>query len=436
MPRVFWLCLAILACAQVQAQNVTRLYDRAKLQADAARYGEQIRAEYQETILPQLTEAERAALREIRIEVPPVGRSGDPFDFYTDGRTVYLPALSLRFFADLCLANAWLNAHGYDGTTVRDYVGLLFREANISASAPLPPVFRALGVPENAREESAVADRANRNFANAVFFLLAHELGHVVHKHRAGEAEATRRRQQEVEADAFAIDLLRRIGQVPLGLEFWFDLERIRHQAPRELPTDAEWQKYLAGLAHPVTTERLHALAAELEKAPEDFAKNQPNQALWTTRAKMFAQFFRMSAPFAGNSAARVVEYKRVRELRLVSLKPRKPGFAAPTGDGAEEDFQGLFRVRRVPVAGAGDEIDLLLLRNGEEVTGSYANAEVEGTLAGKISEGILRAEWKVGAAGGEIVMRTTGAKLSGTWRRAGEDKEGGTREGVRVQRK
>ena len=437
MARRFWLALAFLAWSQANAQNVSRLYPATQLEADAARFGGQIRAEYNETILPQLNESERAALGEIEIDVPATGRKGDPFEFYTDGQKVYLPALSLRFFADLCVANAWLNAHGYDGTTVRDYVGLLFREATLSPAAPLHPVFASLGVPANAREEPAVANRADRNFGNTVVFLLAHEVGHILHKHRADISEPDRQRKQEIEADQFAIEVMRRIGQMPLGLEFWFDLERIRHQAPKNIPAEAEWQKYLAGLDHPVTTERLDALAAAIEQAPDSFARNQTNLTLWAARAKSFAQYFRLAAPLAGNAVARVAEYSRVRDLRLASLKPRKAAFAAPLGEGTDEAFQGLFRIRRI-FAGEkpDDELDLLLLRNGDEVLGHYSGAQVEGSIEGKILEGVLRGEWKEAGGEGHATIESAGDNLSATWGSGAQDKGAGTWKGARVRRK
>ena len=208
---------------------MSRLYTQEKLKADAARWSEQIQAEYRETILPQLTDEERSALREVKIEVPLKGHRGDPFEFYYENGRVNLPAFSLRFFSDVCVANAWLNAHGYDGTTVRDYVGVLFREATDSPRAPLPPVFRTLGVPDNAREESAVSNRADRNFGNTVVFLLAHELGHALKKHQTTLHDPVQKRTQEIEADAFAIEIMRRIAQVPSGVELWFDVERIGH---------------------------------------------------------------------------------------------------------------------------------------------------------------------------------------------------------------
>ena len=142
------------------------------------------------------------------------------------------------------MANAWLNAHGYDGTTVRDYVGVLLREATLSPGAPLPTVFRTLGVPDNAREESAVANRADRNFGNTIVFLLTHELGHALKKHDTHSQDPMQKRRQEIEADAVAIEMMRRIGQVPIGVEFWFDVERIGHvQGIRRVTSDDSQQK-------------------------------------------------------------------------------------------------------------------------------------------------------------------------------------------------
>src|SRR4051812_5909135 len=168
MQRRWLLTLALVwgALVNAPAQNVARLYPPEKLKADSARFADMIQAEYRDTVLPQLTEPERAALSDMKIVVPPSGPHGDPFEFYSDGSMVYLPALSLRFFADLCVANAWLNGHGYDGTTVRDYVGYVFALAAGAGNPPLPPVFATLGVPDNAREEAAVSNRADRNFGN------------------------------------------------------------------------------------------------------------------------------------------------------------------------------------------------------------------------------------------------------------------------------
>ena len=430
----------ILICglaSECAAQNVARLYPRKLLEADAVRYGGMVNAEYRGTILPRLTADEKKALAPIKIEFPIAGPRGDPFEFYTDGSTIYLPALSLRFYADLCFAHAWLNAHGFDGTTVRDYVGLLFREASLSPTAPLPPVFKTLGVPENVREETAVAERGNRSFGNTVVFILAHELGHALQKHRGDVTDSAMSRTQEIAADAFAIEIMRRLPQIPLGLEHWFDFERIRHAAPREIPRDAEWQKYLSTLRHPVTTERLNSLAIEIEKTPEAFASAQNDRALWTMRTKMFAQYFRMAAPFAGNATIRVAEYSRVRDLRLSSLKPRKAGFQLPTlaGGGHEEDFQGFFQIEKKSAdGGTALQCDMLMLRTGDEVGGSYSSGAIDGFVEGMVEKGALHFTWKEGAASGRGRLESSdgGVSLRGVWGKGQSAEGGGTWTGAR----
>jgi hypothetical protein len=430
------LVITAYAGATVFGQNVSRLYPEKKLQADSARWSEQIQAEYRDTILPQLTQEERSALGAVKIEVPLSGPNGNPFSFYTDDKgTIYLPALSLRFFSDLCVANAWLNAHGYDGTNVRDYVGLLFREAKASPGAPPPPVFRTLGVPDNAREESAVSNRADRNFGNTIVFLLAHELGHALKKHQTDLRDLVAKRKQEIEADAFAIEVMRRIAQVPVGVEFWFDVEHGGHVAPRKFDTEAEWQKYLTGLDHPVTTERLNALAAAIEKAPDSFARNQTNHVLWTERSKMLAQYFRLAAPqWTTNPIAHRAEYERVEGLYVSDLKPRKAAFTIP-GTEQEPDFNGLFAVRRTGTSADQDKVDLLLLRMGDEVTGGYSGGATDGFVEGKITDGALHFTWREGSVSGRGVARTQGETIRATLGMG--DSEQGRSEwtGVRVKK-
>ena len=407
-----------------------------KFQADAERWSKQIQDEYRDTILPQLRDDERNALGAVRIEVPLAGPNGDPFSFYTDNKgTIYLPALSLRFFSDLCVANAWLNAHGYDGTSVRNYVGLLFHQAVASPRAPFPPVFRALGVPDNARDESAVSNRSDRNFGNTIVFLLAHELGHALKKHRTDLRNLVEKRKQEVEADAFAIEMMRRIGQVPVGVEFWFDVEHSGHVAPRKFDTEAEWQKYLTALDHPVTTERLEALAAAIEKAPDSFARNQTDQAQWSQRSKILAQYFRLSAAgWTTNPIAHTADYERVDGLHLSDLKPRKAAFTIP-GTANEPEFNGLFAVRRTAADGGQDKVDLLLLRTGKGVMGGYSNGNIDGFVEGEIHDGTLHFTWREGNASGKGVAQAEGETLRGTWGIGEAEQGGGEWTGVRQKK-
>jgi hypothetical protein len=438
MRRHIIVALVITTCAGEIAspQDLSRLYSQEKLQADATRWSEQIQAEYRDTLLPELTDEERGALAAVRIEVPLAGPNGDPFAFYTDDKsTIHLPALSLRFFSDLCVANAWLNSHGYDGTAVRNYVGLLFYQALTSPRAPSPQLFRTLDVPDNARDESAVSNRADRNFGNTVVFLLAHELGHVLKRHRTDLRNLNDKRQQEIEADAFAIEMMRRIGQIPVGVELWFDLEQSGHVAPRKFATAADWQKYLTSLDHPVTTERLEALAAAIEKAPDSFARKQTNQAQWIQRSRMLAQYFRLSAPqWSTNPIAHAADYERVDGLHLSDLKPRQAAFTIP-GSAHEPEFNGLFGVRRTAAGGGQDNVDLLLLRMGNEVTGGYSNGKIDGFVEGEVRDGVLHFSWREGTRKGKGALQVEGDTLRGHWGIDQIEQGGGEWTGVRQKK-
>jgi hypothetical protein len=262
-------------------------------------------------------------------------------------------------------------------------------------------------------------------------------MGHVLKKHRTDLSDPVQKRNQEIEADAFAIEVMRRIGQFPLGVEFWFDLERNGHVDPLKFSTKGDWQKYLASLDHPVTKERLEALADTVEKASDAFARNQTNQAFWSQRYKGWAQYFRkVEAQWSIDSIPHAAEYSRVQELHLEDLKPRKSAFVAP-GSEHEPDLNGLFAVRRTAANGEQDIVDLLLLRSSDDgVMGGYKNAKVNGFIEGKIKNGVLHFTWREGNAKGSGVAQSEGDTLRGTWGAGDAEQGAGELKGVRVRPK
>lgn len=206
--------------------------------------------------------------------------------------------------------------------------------------------------------------------------------------------------------------------------------------ATRRFPTEAEWQKYLATFDHPVTNERLDALAGAIEKDPDAFARNQANQAEWSARFKIWAQSFRLAAPpWTTNPIARTAEYERVRDLHLEDLKPRKT-LLAMLGSEQEPDYSGLFAVRREAAAGGEDRVDLLLLRFGNEVNGGYSNGKVDGFIEGEIRDGALHFTWREGTASGHGVAHAQGETLRGTWGTGEAEQGAGKFSGLRQKKK
>ncbi len=438
------LALGTLA-AEAGAQGLARLYPRAQLEADQARWSGQIAAEFRDTIAPKLTAREHEALSGVRFEFPLVGERGDPFEFYSDpaGKVIYVPVLSLRFFSDLLVATAWLNANGYDATSVQDYVGVLFRDAEEFPRAPLPRPLEALGVPPNARDEAAVSSRSDRNFGQTLIFVLAHELGHVARAHGTGKISDEDAKRQEIEADAFAVDLVRRIPAVPLGLESWLIFDLARHKAREEFSSPEAWTQYRRGFRHPLSSARLSALAGALETNAEDFAalEDEAQRDRWAARYRtLFSTYFRISAPFEDQPIAHWAKRSRVLDLRLADLKPRTTGLMLPGalgGPAAQPPFSGAYRCSVKGGAGAA-EFDLLLMRFGDDLHGGYMSGSEQGTLTGTVTGDRATFTWEQGAASGSGEWQSTpdGKSLRGSWGR-GEDRGGlGEWTGERIDRK
>ena len=74
----------------------------------------------------------------------------------------------------------------------------------------LKPPLAALGIPDEALNDREVEDLFQKLYGDTMVFIMAHELGHLFHKHSAN-VSMERSRQQESEADAFAVELMARL---------------------------------------------------------------------------------------------------------------------------------------------------------------------------------------------------------------------------------
>lgn len=99
-----------------------------------------------------------------------------------------------------------------------------------------------------------------------VYFLLAHEIGHILLYHDP-TATGAASRAQELEADDFALDAFAAIGTAPLGMTTWFYAARYLD------PTGAE----VDHTTHPVFSERLRAFADRLAADPAAFGHSEPD---------------------------------------------------------------------------------------------------------------------------------------------------------------
>jgi hypothetical protein len=216
-----------------------------------------------EDIVATLPRAERARAASVRAEFP-VRVDGNPLGMFAQPATgtVFVPLETLRFLDDYGVLLAWDNLHGCESGFIDTYLYALLREGR-----SLPPPLTAFGIDRDAALADPAIDGLSADILKTqVFFLLSHELGHILLGHETGVHGAESRRQ-ELEADDFALDRFAALGTVPLGMASWFYAARYVD------PTGVA----VAAATHPVFSERLRAVADRLARDADDFSFAEPD---------------------------------------------------------------------------------------------------------------------------------------------------------------
>jgi hypothetical protein len=263
----FVLCIA--TAAQAQPARMIDIYDSSTLTYWQARYQGSMQRMLDQALLPVFAPNEVAALSGLRLQVPQL--ADYPFDFWSrsDMRVVFMPASGLKFLDDIATAYTWLSSHGYSEETIEDYVVMLrYKPSSAWPEGHPPSPLRALGVPDAAADDN----RALSLFNSMRAFILAHEIGHVLHRHSCSMVA------YENEADAFALDVMARAGELPVGAVLFFTISTLWFQEPgaRSDP----FAQCGHGNDHPISAERLYAIADQTEARAALFAQGQPNRSV------------------------------------------------------------------------------------------------------------------------------------------------------------
>lgn len=258
--RRAWLGLVVALLPPVAgARDYSAMYSEQELRRAHDSYAANVRGVLREDMGGYLTGEELETLDRARLHQP-WNRTRDPFEVSANPATgvILLPTLSVKFLDDLAVALAWFERFGCNQEAVFDYVAALD-----FGTAALPAPLEALGVPPRAYElDDYVDDVSQKILKSAIAFLLAHELGHIHHRHRPyGEINAAEARAQEAEADRFAMEVLRRVRLPPLGMAVWLTAVSMRDPLVEGSPRQT----------HPLSASRLHAIASGLRHSPEDF---------------------------------------------------------------------------------------------------------------------------------------------------------------------
>ncbi|MGA2614193.1 MAG: hypothetical protein ABSG38_12190 [Spirochaetia bacterium] len=321
---VFFLSVLSLAPMTICSQDLSTLYPDSTLRYWQARYAPNIMYNLEEVVLPELTADESSVLGPVRVDFPLVGSYGDPLNFYSDvlGRVIFMPILSIKFVDDLSVAEAWLEAKGVGYGRIADYIAMLKykKPSEFPGGRYLPPL-QAMNIPNDALNDAAVNDTSQKILKSAIVWIMAHELGHLYHRHPSYNAvSAAVARDNETEADNFATEMMRRIGVVPVGAGIYM-LAAVNWCGNRgDFSTEGEYEDYLRRANHPITSERLNNLAQLIELSADDFARKEPNRSSALVATHKVAEQFRELSKILSDSSFQAFFRARVEAMDPAAL--------------------------------------------------------------------------------------------------------------------
>lgn len=407
MKMLRQIAVVLLLCGSVMAgegRDFSSLYDRATLEKWQASFRDDITLMFQGDILPALTPEEKSVLAGVKLDFPQVGNGRGVFDFYAGDRTITLSIVSLRFFADLALAYSWLNANGYNTETVQQYVGMIHyqpRTAFVGGAYPRP--LDALGIPANVRDDPRVMKNFSELFSTTVFFLIGHELGHLRHGHRGyAGVSGLDARKHEAEADAFAVELMRRKRVVPAGPLFWFSSAAVIEPHRIDFASEQAWERYFLGQTHPLSAARIDALTKQFEAAAPDFAKSQPDpQRGLQQMLKLITNFRTVSTMLSDEGVHRLFRRQsETSEPRM--LAPRRTvAYQAPAvAPARHQPFDGTYDCV-VARGNAAVDVRVTFRRTGNDAIGDYTYGTTAGKFRGVVEGDKFTGTWTEGAVTG-----------------------------------
>jgi hypothetical protein len=379
--------------------------------------------------LPRLYVAdERAKLGGVTIEFPREDGS-HPANFYSipSAKRIVFPVSSLRFLRDVVAAYAWLSVQGYDLQPVTDYLCMIKYQWPSQLPRGRHTPMEALGVPPAALDDRRVASRFQQLFGTMIVFILGHELGHIHHQHGGyGGLSPEIARRQEQEADAFAMSLVQRLGEAPVGAPLFFHI--MAHL--ESFAGDPDFRQDRANRTHPLSTQRIEALAAHMERNAERFAA----RAGGSRSAVTIAQELRKVATIFADESTQQALRRIGLSATVDGLRPRRVG-DLPRLPGEERAgigvFSGTFLGKWIDAKGKDLDVRMVLVRDGESVTGSYVlfTTDARGrrlahgsgplTMNGVVRDGALEYEWKWGTdyfGRGRLRADDAGHAMTGTW--------------------
>ncbi len=388
-----------------------------------------IEKDFKQLMLTYLTSAEQAKLGKVTLCFPREDGK-HPMNFYADRatKTIILPQSSLRFLSDICLAFAYLNRHKLNEGIISQYLSIIrYQWPAIKRKRYLP--LDALGIDRaKALSDKDVDSLFGKLYSTALWFILYHELGHILYHHPGNDiADKAKSRQNETQADAFALELLRRVGDPPYGGIVTFFL--ISQHFTSFVENDKNFQD---NATHPLTASRLRAVATNLSRYAPRYAQNQTDPKRFQASYQATADEIRQMADNLANGKFWGLIQAMGQTGTLEQLNIGGPRPASTLAVSPKEPFVGSFsgywiseqnKLNRMPV-------QLRLYRREGQIKGTGLIPDPEPTrhsttavqwqiTNGEIDNDVLYFAWKMGNQNSGIgELKHTQSGLSGWWKR------------------
>jgi hypothetical protein len=186
-------------------------------------------------------------------------------------KSIVIPIDSVKFLDDLSVAYAWLIVNGYDIGMIFDYLSYLHKTLLYQIPRQVSPL-TALQIPGNAADSPAVSELSQEILEGALTWILSYHLGHLYYGHHVYNFDPSHNWNNTVEADHFALDIMRRLKRLPYGVVLLFQISAATFLTRSDFDNDEDWKSYLARLTTLPLKDRLSEIADYLEQYRADFA--------------------------------------------------------------------------------------------------------------------------------------------------------------------
>jgi len=280
--KLLYLLLCLLPVTAFAGNALSSIYDEQTLRTWKGKY-KNLRWNFEKKILATLTPAERRQLGSIRLELPLRAAgdyAGNLLVFYTADSQVILPIQSVKFLDDLVLAWVWYQERAESTQKILDYIAMLkYRKPSELGERHFPPPLVALNVPVDPwKRDKRVDNIALNMLTTGIYWIMAHEAGHLYYRHPGyGQPLSFEQAQlNEISADRFANEIMRRLHIEPLGMANYFLFMAYLSPNRTDFSSEQGWRDYRRRqAAHIPGADRLKLLASELKSSLANYAATE-----------------------------------------------------------------------------------------------------------------------------------------------------------------